>query len=94
MSCPSVLGSLACHLRDDCEIAQQHRDGRELDVVWRECAGYWRCTIFISKATDLCVAQIDIHDDGTIRLEAHEPISVTIDPDVDVLVLVRLGPAL
>ena len=85
----SLIGSLACHLGRSEPVVQQHKDGREFEVFWSQKAGYKRCTIFVAKGSEDCIAQIDIHDDKTVRVEAHEPVSVTIDPKLDVLVLVR-----
>jgi hypothetical protein len=86
---PGILGRLACHLRRNEPVAQRHHDGRELDVLWRERPGHWRCTIFLSKGSELCLAQIDLHDDGTVRVESHEPCSITIAPDEDLLCISR-----
>lgn len=86
---PGLVGSIACHLRRSEPVAQQHQDGREFDVLWSQKPGYARCTVFVAKGSENCIAQIDVHDDGTVRVEAHEPVSVTVDPGVNVLVLVR-----
>jgi hypothetical protein len=86
---PSVLGRLACQLQRGDLVAQQHHDGKLLDIVWRNRGDHWRCTIFLDKATDLALAQVDIHTDGTIRVEAWEPCSVTVSPGEDSLVLTR-----
>ena len=87
---PSVLGRLACFLRRNEPIAQRHHDHRELDVFWRHRDGHWRCTIFLNKGTDACLAQVDVHDDGTIRVEAYEPCSITISLGKELLCLTRL----
>lgn len=86
---PGLIGSLACHLRQSDPVEQQHRDGREFEVCWRRRATHDRCTVFVAKGSEDCIAQIDLHDDKTVRVEAHEPISVTVDPKMNVLVLVR-----
>lgn len=86
---PGVLGRLACHLRRDEPVEQQHHDGQKLQVYWRERAGHWRCTIFLDEKTDLCLTQFDLHDDGTVRVESWEPCSVTVDPKMDVICVVR-----
>jgi hypothetical protein len=88
---PGLIGSLACHLYQNEPMTQQHRDGREFEVYWRQLPGYWRCTVFIAKESEDCIAQIDLHDDQTVRMEAHEPISVTIDPKLNILALVRFS---
>ena len=88
---PFILGRLACHLRRNEPVEQQHHDGRKLDVVWSGRGYGSRCTIFLSKGSEDCLAQFDLHDDGTVRVEAHEPCSITIDPKMDVVCLVRYG---
>ena len=86
---PSILGRLACALRQNDLVSQQHHDGKVLNVVWRNRGDHWRCTIFLNQATDLALAQIDLHTDGTLRVEAWEPCSVTVSPGEDLLVLTR-----
>ena len=86
---PRLAGSLACHLRQNEPVEQHHRDGRELGVYWRERAGHWRCTVFAARCSDHCIAQVDLHDDKTVRVEVHEPASIAINPQLGVLVLVR-----
>lgn len=89
---PSTLGRLACHLRRNDEVEQQHHDDRKLHVYWRERPGHWRCTIFVNKDSDLCLAQIDIHEDGDVRIESWEPCSISVSPENDFLVLNRFRP--
>ncbi|MBZ5698125.1 MAG: hypothetical protein LAN18_06210 [Acidobacteriia bacterium] len=85
---PNVLGRIACKLRDDDSLVQAHNDGRDFRVGWGQHLGYLRCTIFVG-ATDDALAQIDIHDDGDVRVEAWEPLSVTISPSEDLICLTR-----
>jgi hypothetical protein len=88
---PSTLGRLACNLKDrDGRAKQKHHDGRTLEVMWNERPDFWRCTIFLSAETDDCLAQVDIHNDSTVRVETWEPCSITIDPGEGILVLHRI----
>lgn len=86
---PGILGRLACNLRNDDLVEQRHHDERKLDIVWRDTGTYWRCTIFLDEVTDLCLVQVDLHRDSTVRVEAYEPCSVTISPEDDLLCLTR-----
>jgi len=89
MDSPDVLGRIVCALRDEDSLVQAHHDGRDFRVFWRECfGGYLRCTIFVGNSED-ALAQIDIHDDGDVRVEAWEPISVTISRSEGVLCMTR-----
>jgi hypothetical protein len=73
---PGVLGRLACRLRENDAVEQQHHDGRKLGIKWRERPGHWRCTVFANQHTDESIVQVDLHSDGDIRIESHEPVSV------------------
>lgn len=86
---PGVLGRIACYLYDDDSTVQLHHDKRRFTVFWRErLPGEWRCTIFLEDSDD-ALAQIDMHSDGTLRVEAWEPLSVTVRPADNVLCLTR-----
>jgi len=93
---PAVLGRLACNLRSSRVIAQRHHDGLRLGVVWHDSGDFWRCTIFSSEeaaagengAADR-MAQIDIHENATVRMDVFEPCRVTISPEEGILCLTR-----
>lgn len=89
MDDPAIIGRLACNLRSDVAVSQNHRDGRNFEVSWRNAGGWWRCTVFFDKEDDRCLAQIDLHNDGTIRIELWEPCSVTVSPEDGILCLTR-----
>ena len=92
MDDPFILGRLACNLRSNDVIVQRHNDARHLSVFWRNAGDYWRCTIFLDDVTELCLAQVDIHDYSTVRLESFEPCSITIEPNDGILCLTRYRP--
>ena len=92
MDDPWILGRLACNLRDNDVVEQRHHDNRRLSVFWRDTGAFWRCTIFLDETTELCLVQIDLHQDSTVRVEAFEPCSVTIEPNDGVLCLTRFRP--
>jgi hypothetical protein len=92
MNDPWILGRLACNLRDNDLVEQRHHDKRNLIVYWRETIEFWRCTIFLDEEEDLCLAQIDLCNDSTIRVEVFEPCSVTISPQDGLLCLTRYRP--
>jgi hypothetical protein len=90
---PYLLGRIVSRLRENDTFAQKHRDKRKFDLFWRNAGAYWRCTIFLSSTSEDALAQIDLHVDGTTRVELYEPCSVTIDPSENLLVLSRIVPA-
>lgn len=90
LNAPRVLGRLATMLRENNLVAQRHHDGRELSVFWGNRGDYWRCTVFLGKATDLALLQLDLHEDGTFHVEMWEPCSITVSPHENLLCLTRL----
>jgi hypothetical protein len=71
-------------------VEQRHKDKRKLQVFWRERLSSWRCTVFLDVDTELCLAQIDLDDDdGTFRVEAFEPCSVTVSSKKGLFCLTR-----
>jgi hypothetical protein len=92
MEGPFVLGRLATRLRKNETVKQCHKDQTDLQTVWRNTGSFWRCTVFLNHSTEDCLAQVDLHNDGTVRVELFEPCSVTIDPAEDLMVLTRYAP--
>ena len=70
---PFILGRIISRLRKDDAFVQKSKDGRSFDLFWRNVGPYWRCTIFLDEESEDALAQIDIHDDGTVRTELHDP---------------------
>lgn len=89
MNDPFVLGRIVCNLRSNDLVEQQHHDKCDFEVFWRKSDMFWRCTIFLNKNTELCLAQIDLHDDMTVRVESYKPCSITISPEDGILCLTR-----
>jgi hypothetical protein len=87
---PFTLGRLACVLRDNDLVEQQHHDARTLVVFWRDAVDFCRCTIFLDEDTELCLAQVDLHKDSTVRMEMYEPCSITVSPSDNLLCLTRI----
>lgn len=90
---PCLLGRIVSRLRENDTFVQKHRDKKKCDLFWRNTGAYWRCTVFLSPEGEDVLAQIDLHVDGTTRVESYEPCSITIDPSESLLVLSRLAPA-
>lgn len=86
---PNVLGRLACNLRSAHPVAQRHEDDRSLHVTWRESGDSWRCIIAFDGDPSRSLAQIDIHENATVRVETFEPCRLTISPEEDILCLTR-----
>jgi hypothetical protein len=89
MDNPWILGRLACNLRSNDLVEQRHHDKRKLRVCWRNTGEFWRCTIFLDQDTELCLVQVDLHNDSSVRVEAFEPCSVTISPEDGLFCLTR-----
>jgi hypothetical protein len=87
-----VLGRIACRLADDSSLVQAHHDGCDFRICWSQRFGHLRCIIFVGHTED-ALAQIHIHDDGDVRVETWEPLSVTISVSEHVLCLTRFRSA-
>jgi len=88
MTDPSVLGRLACNLRSNDLVLQRHHDDRQLSIAWQDCADFWRC-IVSDQTADHRVAQVDVHENSTVRVDVFEPCRVTISPEDGILCLTR-----
>ena len=86
---PNVLGRLACNLRSSNPVAQRHEDDRSLKVTWRELGDSWRCTISFDEDSGRSLAQLDIHENATIRVDVFAPCRVTVSPEEGILCLTR-----
>jgi hypothetical protein len=89
---PAVLGRLATNLYSDTSVHQRHKDDRTLTLSWHEHGDMWRCTVWSDQATDTRLAQIDIHENSTTRIDVFEPCRVTISPHEGMLCLTRYKP--
>lgn len=88
MTDPSVLGRLACNLRSNDLFEQRHHDNKQLSAAWRDCGDFWRFTVTEEKASRP-LAQVDVHENATIRVETFAPCRVTISPEDGILCLTR-----
>jgi hypothetical protein len=88
MTDPSVLGRLACNLRSNDLVLQRHHDDRQLSIAWQDCADFWRCIVSDEKAARR-VAQVDVHENSTVRIDVFETCRVTISPEDGILCLTR-----
>lgn len=89
MSDPNVLGRFACNLRSSEIVAQRHHDDQSLSVAWQDAQDYWRCTIFAEGNPSHRLAQIDIHENSTIRADLFAPGRITVSPEEGILCLTR-----
>jgi hypothetical protein len=85
---PAIVGRLACNLRADQPLEQNHKDQTQLHVHWQELGGLWRCTI-TPEGSPSYLARVDLHDGTAVRIEAREPCAITISPDDDLLCMTR-----
>lgn len=88
MTDPSVIGRLACNLRSNDEVQQRHHDNRQLNANWQDCGDYWRCIVSDAKGPRP-LAQVDLHENATVRVEVFEPCRVTVSPEDGILCLTR-----
>ena len=89
LSDPSVAGRLVCNLRSSELVQQHHHDARTFAVRWQDCGDFWRCTITDADAPARRVAQIDLHENATVRADVFEPCRVTVSPEEGFLCLTR-----
>ena len=92
MADPAVLGRLACNLRNNDPIEQRHHDNRQLSLIWHDQGDSWRCTIYPTEKPEHLIAQVEIHENTTVRVESYEPCRITISPEDDILCLTRYKP--
>jgi hypothetical protein len=87
MSNPKIEACIACELQCD-EATERHRlDSRVLKADWREHADFWRCTITTQPTSGAAAAQIDLHDNGTVRTTVFLPCKLTISREEGFLCL-------
>jgi hypothetical protein len=89
MSDPRVLGRMACNLRSSDHLEQRHHDGRTLRIDWRDTGDTWRALVAYADNPTQRIAQIDLNENSSVRVEAFEPCSVTISPEDTLLCLTR-----
>lgn len=89
MSDPNVLGRFACNLRSSEIVAQRHHDNHNLGITWQDAQDFWRCTIFSDADPAHRLAQIDIHENSTIRADLFTPGRITVSPEEGILCFTR-----
>jgi hypothetical protein len=89
LSDPSVVGRLVSNLRSSELVLQNHHDARQFAVRWQDCGDFWRCTITDADSPAMRVAQIDLHENSTVRADVFEPCRVTVSPEEGFLCLTR-----
>ena len=89
MADPTVLGRIACNLCVSDPLLQRHHDGKQYLVWWHDHGDFWRCTILPSDDPTHRLAQIDIHDNGTVRADVYEACRVTVAHEEGFLCLTR-----
>jgi hypothetical protein len=92
MDDPRVLGRIACNLRQSDSVVQRQHDGREFAVSWQDAGDYWRCTLS-DRASGDRLAQVDLHENQTVRIEVDAACRVTVSPEDGILSVTRYkGP--
>jgi hypothetical protein len=89
MNDPVVLGRLVCNLRRNDQVEQRHHDDREFSVNWQDAGDFWRCIVSSREDAGCRLAQVDLHENSTVRIDVFEPCRVTISPEEGFLCLTR-----
>jgi hypothetical protein len=89
MSDPNVLGRVICLLHHNQPVEQRHHDDFAFTVDWHDFGDFWRCTIASNATPAQTLAQIDLQENATVRVDAFAPCRVTISPDEGFLCLTR-----
>ena len=89
LSDPSVAGRLVCNLRSSELVQQHHHDARTFAVRWQDCGDFWRCTVTDAESPTQRLAQVDLHENSTVRADVFEPCRVTVSPEEGFLCLTR-----
>ena len=93
MNDPAVLGRLACGLRSNDLVKQRHHDDLTLGLQWQNSGDFWRCIITPEKGATGRLAQVDLHENATIRILIFQPCDVTISTEEGFLCLTRYKPS-
>jgi hypothetical protein len=88
MSDPHVVGRVVCNLKNQDMVEQRHHDDRLFNVSWQDDGDYWRCTL-ADGASGKALAQVDIHENSTVRADLFEPGRVTVSPEDGILCVTR-----
>jgi hypothetical protein len=88
MADQTVIGRVACNLRSGEVVQQRHHDDRSFEVSWQDDGDYWRC-IVLDEGSGKSLAQVDIHENGTVRVDTFEPGRVTVSPEDGILCVTR-----
>jgi hypothetical protein len=92
MDDPRVVGRIACNLRQSDSIVQRHHDGREFAVSWQYAGDCWRCTLSDRESVER-LAQVDLHENQTVRIEVDAACRVTVSPEDGILSVTRYRAA-
>lgn len=88
MDDPRVVGRIACNLRHSDSTVQRAHDGREFAVSWQDGGDYWRCLLSDRESGDR-LAQVDLHENQTVRIEVDAACRVTVSPEDGILSITR-----
>jgi hypothetical protein len=70
-------------------MQQRHNDTRTFVVRWQDCGDFWRCTVTDAENPARRLAQVDLHENSTVRADVFEPCRVTVSPEEGFLCLTR-----
>ena len=86
---PQISGCIVSNVRGDRTTEQRHRDQSKLGIAWHDCGDFLRCTIMANDDLRRPVAQVDLQENATVRIETFQPCRVTISHEEGFLCLSR-----
>ena len=89
MSDPSISGCIVSNFRGDLATEQRHRDGKKLRIAWHERGDFQRCVVLADEGLARPLAQMDLGENATVRIETYGPCRVIISHEEGFLCLSR-----
>ncbi len=84
-----ISGCIASNFREDLAAAERHRDGEKLSIRWHDRGDGRRCTIFAGEVQPYPLAQVDLGENASLRIETFAPCRVTVSQEEGFLCLSR-----
>ncbi len=88
MNDPRIFGCIVSNLRSSQAAEQRHHGDGKLKIEWRDCGDFWQCTI-ADDGQAKPLANVDLHENATVRIETFAPCRVTISHEEGFLCLTR-----
>ncbi len=89
MKDPRISGCIVSNLHGD-QSAERHRGQETLSLSWYDRGDCRRCTIVAEERSAKMVAQVDLGENATLRVDAFRPCRITVAHEEGFLSLVLL----